>query len=139
MLVQATGAPAFSAACSGESVGSQWTPRNRRPVTFPAASETSQRRGGTMTSGWIILARSKPDADTIGVFVIPPGTRTLTVTPVPSRSFAIIALSASSAALDGPYVGEPAFSIVPRLVVTFTIRPQPWRVIAGTTAFASAS
>jgi hypothetical protein len=38
----------------------------------------------------------------IGVFVIPPGTKTLTVTPVPSRSFAIIALSASSAALDGP-------------------------------------
>ena len=53
-----------------------------------------------MTSGWIILARSKPDADTIGVFVIPPGTRTLTVTPVPSRSFAMIALSTSSAALD---------------------------------------
>jgi Protein of unknown function (DUF3047) len=33
-----------------------------------------------MTSGWIILARSKPDSDTIGVFVIPPGIRTLTVT-----------------------------------------------------------
>src|ERR1700748_3259291 len=46
MLVQATGAPAFSAACSGGSSGSQWTPRNRRPVTFPATSETSQRRGG---------------------------------------------------------------------------------------------
>ena len=42
-----------------------------------------------MTSGWIILARSNPDSDTIGVFVIPPGTRTLTVTPVPSRSFAM--------------------------------------------------
>src|SRR5271166_3321705 len=102
MLVHATGDPAFSAACSGGSSGSQWTPRNRRPVTFPAASETSQRRGGAMTSGWIILARSKPEADTIGVFVIPPGTRTLTVTPVPSRSFAMIALSASSAALEGP-------------------------------------
>jgi len=49
MLVHATGAPAFSAACSGGSSGSQWTPRNRRPVTFPAASETSQRRGGTIT------------------------------------------------------------------------------------------
>ncbi len=61
MLVHATGAPAFSAACSGGSVGSQCTPRNRRPVTFPAASETSQRRGGAMTSGWIILVRSKPD------------------------------------------------------------------------------
>jgi nucleoside-diphosphate-sugar epimerase len=52
--------------------------------------------------GDMLLVRSKPDSDTIGVFVIPPGTRTLTVTPVLSRSFAIIALSASSAALDGP-------------------------------------
>src|ERR1700730_2121282 len=129
MLVQATGAPAFSAACSGESVGSQWTPRNRRPVTFPAASET--------TSGWIILARSKPDSDAIGVFVIPPGTRTLTVTPVPSRSFAMIALSASSAALDGPYVGEAAFNIVVGLVVAVMMRPQHSRMIAAQTAVAS--
>jgi hypothetical protein len=30
MLVHATSAPAFSAASSGGSVGSQWTPRNRR-------------------------------------------------------------------------------------------------------------
>jgi hypothetical protein len=36
------------------------------------------------------------------VLVTPPGTETLTVTPVPSRSFAMIALSASSAALEGP-------------------------------------
>jgi hypothetical protein len=55
-----------------------------------------------MTSGWIILARSKPDSATIGVFVIPPGTKTLTVTPLPSKSFAMIALSASSAALESP-------------------------------------
>src|SRR6476646_5986275 len=80
MLVHATGAPAFSAACSGGRLLSQWTPRNRRPVTFAAASETSHNSGDTMTSGWIILARSKPDSDTIGVFVMPPGTRTLTVT-----------------------------------------------------------
>jgi hypothetical protein len=71
--------------CSGDSAGSQWSPRNRRPVTFPAASETSQRRGGTITSGWIILARSKPDSDTIGVFVMPARTKTLTMTPVPLR------------------------------------------------------
>ena len=38
-----------------------------------------------MTSGWIILARSKPDSDTIGVFVMPARTKTLTVTPVPLR------------------------------------------------------
>ena len=56
MLVQATGAPAFSAACSGGSAGSQCTPRNLRPVTFPAASERSQRSGGTITSGWISFA-----------------------------------------------------------------------------------
>src|SRR6516162_7443706 len=103
MLVQATGAPAFSAASSGGNFVSQRTPRKRRPVTFPAASETSHRRGGTITSGWISLARSKPaSSEIIGVFVTPPGTKTFTVTPVPSRSFAMIALSASSAALDGP-------------------------------------
>jgi hypothetical protein len=53
MLVQATGAPAFSAACSGGSPGSQWMARNRRPVTCPAPSETSQASGGAIASGWI--------------------------------------------------------------------------------------
>ena len=56
-----------------------------------------------MISGWIIPARSKPAwSEIIGVLVIPPRTKTLTVTPLPSRSFAMIALSASSAASDGP-------------------------------------
>src|SRR5712675_2262056 len=74
MLVQATGAPAFSAACSGGSAGSQWTPRKRRPVTFPATSEMSQRSGGTITSGWISLSRSKPAwSEIIGVSVNPTG------------------------------------------------------------------
>src|SRR5712672_1463330 len=50
MLIHATGAPAFSAASSGGSVGSQWTPRNRRPVAFPAASETSHRSGDRFDS-----------------------------------------------------------------------------------------
>jgi hypothetical protein len=40
--------------------------------------------------------------------VTPPGTKTMTVNPVPSRSFIMIALSASNAALDGAWVGEPA-------------------------------
>ena len=40
-----------------------------------------------MTSGWIRLARSNPPhREIIGVLVTPPGTRTLTVTPVPLRS-----------------------------------------------------
>jgi hypothetical protein len=43
MLFHAIGTPAFSAASSGGSAGSQRTPRNRRPVTFPAASEMSQK------------------------------------------------------------------------------------------------
>ena len=103
MLVHATGAPAFSAACSGGRLVSQWIARNRRPVTLWAASETSQTKGGAITPGWINLVRSKPaSSEIIGVLVTPPGTRTLTVTPVPSRSFAMIALSASSAALEGP-------------------------------------
>ena len=100
MLVQATGAPAFSAACSGASAGSQWMARKRGPVTFPAASEMSQTSDGAITSGWIIVARAKPaSSEIIGVLVIPAGTRTLTVTPLPSRSFAIIAMSASSMAI----------------------------------------
>jgi hypothetical protein len=47
-------------------------------------------------------ALETPSSEIIGVLVTPPGTKTLTVTPLPSRSFAMIALSASSAALDGP-------------------------------------
>src|SRR5260370_14504202 len=82
LLVQATGAPAFSAACSGGSSGSQWTPRNRRPVTFPAAYETSQRRGGSITSGCVILGRSKPESHTTGLFVSSPRARALTGTPL---------------------------------------------------------
>ena len=114
---------------------------SEKPSTrhFPGGigDEPEERRHHDLR--WISLARSKPaSSDTIGVLVIPPGTSTLTVMPVPSRSFAMIALSASSAALDGPYVGEPAFNIVPRLVVTLMIRPQPSRIISGTTAFASA-
>jgi len=36
------------------------------------------------------------------VLVTPPGTSTLTVTPVPAMSFAMIAEKASNAAFDGP-------------------------------------
>src|SRR5215472_3385554 len=101
--VQATGASAFAAASSGGSFGSQCTARKRRPVTALAASDTSQLSGGAITAGWIISTRSKPaSSGTIGVLVTPPGTSTLTVTPVPARSFAMIAEKASNAALDGP-------------------------------------
>src|SRR5580704_1062378 len=101
--VQATGAPAFSAASSGGMLGSQCTARKRRPVTPPAASDTSQLSGGVMTAGWIISARSKPASrGTMPVLVTPPGTSTLTVTPVPARSLAMIAEKASKAAFDGP-------------------------------------
>src|SRR5215472_14403870 len=86
MLVHATGAPALSAASSGGSLVSQCTARNRRPVTFPAASETSQTRGGAMTSGWISSARLNPASpEIIRVLVAPPGTRALTVTPLPFK------------------------------------------------------
>ena len=78
--------------------------REKAPTgDFPGRIGASQTRGGAMTSGWMRLARSKPaSSEIIGVFVTPPGTKTLTVTPAPSRSFAMIALSASSAAFDGP-------------------------------------
>src|SRR5438270_16849 len=83
--VQAIGAPAFSAASAGGRTGSQCTARKRLPVTAPAASDTSQTSGGAITAGWIICARSNPAAcGTIAVLVTPPGTTTLTVTPLPS-------------------------------------------------------
>jgi hypothetical protein len=68
----------------------------------------------------------------------PPGTNTLTVTPLPARSLAMIAENASKAAFDGPYVGEPSRIIVPRLVVTLTMRPHFWRIMSWTRARDSA-
>ena len=56
-----------------------------------------------MTEGWIMASRSGEESGgTIAVLAGPPGISTLTVTPVPSRSPAQIAVLASSAALDGP-------------------------------------
>ena len=48
---QAMGAPAFSAAWAGGNAVSQSAAMKRRAVTLAAASDTSQRRGGTMISG----------------------------------------------------------------------------------------
>src|ERR1700732_395275 len=60
---QATGAPAFAAASSGGTLGSQCTARKRRPVTPPAASDTSQLSGGAITAGWSSRRdRSRPRA-----------------------------------------------------------------------------
>ena len=73
------------------------------PVTPSESGEASHRIGGTMRSGGISCARSTPEsAGIILVSAGPPGTRTFAVTPVPPRSFAMIAVLASSAAFDGP-------------------------------------
>src|SRR3546814_19473483 len=51
-----------------------------------ASLEHSHKVGGTIASGWISWARSKPASrGTAAVFAGPPGTRTLAVTPVPDR------------------------------------------------------
>ena len=67
------------------------------------SSEASQVIGACMTSGYISFSRGIPDAlGIMRVFTGLPGISTLAVTPVPSRSLAIIAVWASSAALVGP-------------------------------------
>src|SRR3546814_4719972 len=57
---QATGAEEFAAACSLGRLGSHLTARNRWPVTMSASLEHSHKVGGTIASGWISWARSKP-------------------------------------------------------------------------------
>ena len=48
---------------------------------FPCGIEDKPQEGGTITSGWISLARSKPaSSEIIGVSVAPPATSTLAVT-----------------------------------------------------------
>ena len=75
----------------------------RMPLTPSESSEHSQTMGSRITVGWISSSRSTPDATgIIRVFTGPPGISTLAVTPVPSRSCAMMWVCASSAALDGP-------------------------------------
>ena len=102
MLSHATGAPALSAACSAGRALSQSAAMKRRPLTALAASDTSHSSGGTMISGWSILARSPASSPTNAVLVTPPGTSTLAVTPVPFKSAASTAIDDSAAALLEP-------------------------------------
>src|SRR5262249_8214290 len=60
------------------------------------------------------------------VYVAPPGTSTLAVTPLLPSSCPMAATSASSPALAGPYGVPPLRHIVSILVVTLMMRPQPW-------------
>ena len=56
-----------------------------------------------MTSGWIrVRGLVPPGGITMLVAVAPPGVTTLAVTPVPSRSWAMMATRASWPALEGP-------------------------------------
>src|SRR5690606_17820256 len=100
---QPMGMPDAAAAASSGRLESHRLPVKRRPLTLSAAVEQSQRTGGTMTSGRSSALRSRPfSAVTMPVSVGPPGTTTLTVTPLPSSSTAQIADSDSSAALEQP-------------------------------------
>src|SRR5712691_1665725 len=81
------------------------------------------------------LSRASPRVDAvILVYVAPPGTSTLAVTPLPSSSCAMAATSASCPALEGPYGVPPLRHIVSMLVVTLMMRPQPWPCRCPTTA-----
>ena len=67
------------------------------------ASDISQEIGGPMIAGLSIWSRGQPEASLMnGVSVGPPGTRTLTPTPVPSSSSAHTADIDSSADLVAP-------------------------------------
>src|SRR6266446_10171168 len=80
------------------------------------------------------LARASPRLDAvILVYVAPPGTSTLAVTPLPSSSCAMAATSASCPALEGPYGVPPLRHMVSMLVVTLMMRPQPWSIRCPTT------
>src|SRR5262252_4819074 len=68
------------------------------------------------------------------VYVAPPGTSTLAVTPLPSSSCAMAATSASCPALEGPYGVPPLRHMVSMLVVTLMMRPQPCSRRCPTTA-----
>src|SRR5215831_8343 len=81
------------------------------------------------------LSRTSPRVDAvILVYVAPPGTSTLAVTPLPSSSCAMAATSASCPALEGPYGVPPLRHMVSMLVVTPMMRPQPWPIRCPTTA-----
>jgi hypothetical protein len=94
---------------------------SEKPSTRHFPSGICHRRGGAVTSGWISLPRSKPaSSEIIGVSVTTGDQN----------------IDRDAGAVDhdrvecsppwiGRMVGELAFSIVPRLVVTLTIRPQP--------------
>ena len=73
-------------------------------------------------------------AGTMAVSQGPPGTITLTVMPAPSNSLACPAAIASRPALAGPYGWNLPRSMVKKLVVTVTMRPQPFRFMPGTAA-----
>ena len=100
-VVQATGAPAFSATCSAVA-----------PIPMDTEKPSTRRFPGGIRDEPEERRRHDLRLDHLGAIEArfghhrrvryPAGTRTLTVTPVPSRSFAMIALSASSAALEGP-------------------------------------
>ena len=85
ILVQATGAPAFSAACSGASAGVPVDGEKAPPgdIAGRIRDEPDKRRRHNLQAGSACPGRSPAASEIIGVFVTPPGTRTLTVTPVP--------------------------------------------------------
>ena len=76
----------------------------RQPEIPLVSSDTIQSSGGTTITGSssAALASDGKTSGSIPVRVAPPGSRALTVTPVPRRSSAQMMVSDSRAAFDGP-------------------------------------
>src|ERR1700675_1492269 len=105
--------------------GVQVAASTRLPFGAVLLSDTSHASGATSACGGTSFERSKPaSSGIIGVSAGPPGTSTLTVTPVPARSWAMMAECDSSAAFEPPYGAKPRRIIDSWLVVTLTTRPQ---------------
>jgi hypothetical protein len=99
--VQATGAPAFAAASSGGRLGSQCTSKKAPPGDAAGRirhQPVKRRRHDCRLDHFGAVVAGLES--TMPVLVTPPGTSTLTVTPVPARSLAMIAEKASKAAFD---------------------------------------
>src|ERR1700758_5597283 len=102
--IGATEASLAAVAASGVQVAAS----TRLPFGAALPSDTSHASGAISACGDTSFDRSKPaSGGIIGVSAGPPGTRTLTVTPVPARSWAMIAECDSSAAFEPPYGAKP--------------------------------
>jgi hypothetical protein len=103
MEPEASDVQAMGALAADQDEASHFHAMKRLPLVSDASPESSQSTGGTITLGGNrLLCGTDAFAGIICVSAGPPGITTFTVTPVPARSFAMIADRASVAAFEGP-------------------------------------